>query len=110
MDMQTSLTTASDALLSSKIKAPSAVKGQDPAKYKEAAEKFEAMFIGQMLQPMFNTVEVDETFGGGEAEEMWRGMMVEEMAKQVAAQGGVGIAPIVQKEMMRLQEVADGSQ
>jgi len=109
MDMQTSLATAQDALASRTIKAPVS-KGLDAARTQKAAQDFESMFIAQMLQPMFNTVEVDETFGGGEAEEMWRGMMVEEMAKDMASKGGLGIAPIVQKEMMRLQEVADGSQ
>lgn len=108
MDMQTALSSAQDSLANRAVKQPTMNKGMDAAKAKKAAEEFEAMFIGQMLQPMFNTIEVDETFGGGEAEEMWRGMMVEEMSKDIAKRGGLGIAPIVQKEMMRLQEVANG--
>ncbi len=74
-----------------------------------AAQDFEAVYLAQMLQPMFNTVEVDETFGGGAAEEIWRGMMVEEMAKQISRTGEVGLASSVEREMLKLQEVADGT-
>lgn len=76
----------------------------------KAAEDFEAMFLGEMLQPMFSTVEVNETFGGGSAEEMWRGLMVEEMSKQIARQGGLGIAPMVKAQILKMQEVNDGTQ
>jgi Rod binding domain-containing protein len=75
---------------------------------KKAAQDFEAVFLAQMLQPMFDTVEVDPMFGGGSGEETWRGLMVEEMGKQIARSGGVGLADFVEKEMLRLQEVADG--
>lgn len=82
--------------------------GSTAARVKQAAQDFEAVYIAQMLQPMFETVEVDPAFGGGSAEETWRGVMVEEMGKQIARAGGIGLAPVVEKEMLRLQEVADG--
>lgn len=75
---------------------------------KQAAQDFEAVYLAQMLKPMFDTIEVDPLFGGGAAEETWRGMMVEEMGRQIARNGGVGLADFVEKEMLRLQEVADG--
>lgn len=74
----------------------------------QAAQDFEAVFIAQMLTPMFNTVDVDSEFGGGNAEETWRGVMVEEIGKHIARNGGFGLAPAIEKEMLRLQEVADG--
>lgn len=76
---------------------------------KQAAEDFEAVFISQMLQPMFDTVETDGMFGAGSAEETWRAIMVEEIGKQMAKAGGIGLAPVVEKEMLRLQEVANGT-
>jgi len=82
--------------------------GSTAARVKQAAQDFEAVYISQMLQPMFETLEVDPVFGGGNAEETWRGVMVEELGKQVARAGGIGLAPVVEKEMLRLQEVADG--
>ena len=69
------------------------------------AEKFEAMVLGQLLQPMFNTVDTSKgLFGGGAGEATWKPMLVDEMAKMLAKAGGVGIADSVYKEMLRLQE------
>lgn len=82
--------------------------GSNAARVKQAAQDFEAVFLSQMLMPMFNTVEVDPEFGGGSAEETWRGVMVEEMGKQIARAGGIGLAPIVEQEMLKLQEVSNG--
>ena len=75
----------------------------------KSAQDFESVYLAQMLQPMFNTVEVDDTFGGGQAEETWRGMLVEEYAKQISKSGGIGLASVVGKEMLKLQEVANGT-
>lgn len=83
--------------------------GKTREQTRAAAQDFEAVYLAQMLQPMFNTVEVDETFGGGAAEEIWRGIMVEEMAKQISRTGGVGLASSVEREMLKLQEVANGT-
>lgn len=74
----------------------------------KTAEEFESVYLAQMLKPMFDTVEVDSEFGGGHAEETWRSVQVDEMAKQIARSGGIGLADVISKEMLRLQEVADG--
>lgn len=72
-----------------------------------AAKQFEAMAIGQLLAPMFETVDTSKgLFGGGQAEAAWKPMMVNELAKQVAAHGGFGLAHPVMQQMMRLQETA----
>ena len=43
------------------------------AKIWQAARDFETMVIGQLLQPMFETVDVAHAaFGGGNAEATWR--------------------------------------
>lgn len=76
--------------------------GNDAAR--EAAEQFEAVFLSQMLAPMFETVPTDGFMGGGHAEKVYRGMMVEEMSKELAKQGGVGIADSVYREILKLQE------
>lgn len=76
-------------------------------KITKAAQQFEAMAIGQLLAPMFDTVDTSKgLFGGGEAEAAWKPMMVSEMAKQVAKQGSFGLARPVMEQMMRLQENA----
>lgn len=71
---------------------------------RETAEQFEAVFLAQMLSPMFETVPTDSFMGGGHAESVYRGMMVEEMGKSLAKQGGIGIADSVYREIIKLQE------
>lgn len=71
----------------------------------DASKEFEAMFVSQMLRPIFDTLEVDEVFGGGHAEQTWREFMVEEYGKLIADRGGIGIADSVKREMLRAQEI-----
>jgi len=70
-----------------------------------SAKEFEAIFITQMLQQMFSGVEVDPVFGGGHAEETFRGILMEDYGKKFAESGGIGIAQHVQETLIRLQEV-----
>ena len=75
------------------------------AKLWQSARDFEAMAIGQLLQPMFDTVDVkNAAFGGGTAEEEWRPMLVDAIGKQMAAHGGIGLAVPVFNALLRAQE------
>ncbi len=74
------------------------------ARMRETAEAFEASFLSQMLKPMFEGLKTDGMFGGGHAEETWRGFMVEAMAKQTVSAGGIGLADQVVAQMIRMQE------
>ena len=77
----------------------------DPAKLAKAAHDFEAMAIGQLLQPMFDTVDTSKgPFGGGPGEEAWKPMLVQEFAKQIEAHGGLGLAKPVYDAVLRMQE------
>lgn len=83
----------------------------DPAKrsqLRKSAEEFETQFIGQMLTPMFDTVDVDDTFGGGQGEEMFRSFLTSEYAKQTQKRGGFGLADSVYRELLRAQEASHG--
>jgi len=71
----------------------------------QSAQDFEAMAIGQLLQPMFETVDMAHSaFGGSEAEAAWRPMLVDAIGKQMAAHGGIGLAVPVFTAMLRAQE------
>jgi flagellar protein FlgJ len=77
----------------------------NPAQLAKSAHDFEAMAIGQLLQPMFDTVKTATGLsGGGAGEEAWRPMLVQEFAKQIAAHGGLGLAKPVYDAMIRMQE------
>lgn len=71
----------------------------------KAAQDFEAMAIGQLLSPMFDTVDHSKAmFGGGDGEEAWRPMWINALSKQMAANGGIGLARPIMQEMLNLQE------
>ncbi len=70
----------------------------------KSAQDFEAMFATQMLQPMFEGVGVDPTFGGGHGEEVMKSFMLQEYGKIIAKTGKLGIAHQVKTEMLRIQE------
>ncbi|MDR3423922.1 MAG: rod-binding protein [Alphaproteobacteria bacterium] len=72
----------------------------------KAAQDFEAMFATQLLQPMFETVPVNDTFGGGHGEEVMRSFLLQEYGKMIAKTGKLGIASKVKAEMLRAQENA----
>jgi peptidoglycan hydrolase FlgJ len=75
------------------------------ARFWKAAQDFEAMAIGQLLQPMFETIDTAHSFfGGGAGEEAWRPMLVDAIGKQMAANGGIGLAVPVFNAMLRAQE------
>jgi Rod binding domain-containing protein len=61
-----------------------------------------------MLQPMFDTVQPDQVFGGGYGERMFRSLQVEQFAKSMTHAGGIGLADAIAREMLRLQEKANG--
>ncbi len=69
----------------------------------KTATDFEASFLSQMFNHMFDGVETEAPFGGGEGEKMFKSFLVEAFAKQTAKAGGVGLAASVQKEMLKMQ-------
>ena len=87
---------------------PGTVPPHQEARIKKAAQDFEAMALGQMLAPMFKTVDTSKgAFGGGSGEEAWQPMMVTELGKSVARAGGVGLARPVMDQMLRMQEAGN---
>jgi flagellar protein FlgJ len=77
-------------------------------KIEAAAKDFEAMFITEMIRPMMETVEVNDMFGGGKGEDVFRGFMVDEYGKKIAAAGGIGLARHISEAMIRAQEGQKG--
>jgi Rod binding domain-containing protein len=75
------------------------------AKIWKAAQDFEASAIGQLLAPMFDTVDTaNGAFGGGSAEDAWKPMLVDAIGKQIAAHGGFGLAAPIYAALLRVQE------
>ena len=68
------------------------------------SKEFESVFLSQMLQPMFEGVEVDPIFGGGHGEEVMKSFLVEQYGKAMTSRGGFGIASMVKAAMIKAQE------
>lgn len=73
-----------------------------------AAQQFEAMALGQLLTPIFDTVDTSHgAFGGGDGEAAWKPLLISELARHVAAHGGLGLTRPIMQQMLRMQETAN---
>jgi peptidoglycan hydrolase FlgJ len=79
-------------------------KQQNEAAIDKVAEDFEAFFAGAYFEQMFSGIEPDAVTGGGEGESMFRSLMVQEYGKAVAKQRVLGIADVVKRQLLQLQE------
>jgi Rod binding domain-containing protein len=79
-------------------------KQQNEAAIGKVAEDFEAFFAGAYFEQMFSGIQPDSVTGGGEAEGMFRSLMVQEYGKAVAKQHVLGIADVVKRQLLQLQE------
>ena len=79
-------------------------KQQNEAGINKVAEDFEAFFAGSYFEQMFSGIQPDSLTGGGEAEGMFRSLMIQEYGKAVAKQHVLGIADVVKRQLLQLQE------
>lgn len=72
----------------------------------KAAVDFEGVTIGELLKPMFDTIDTSKNiFGGGKAEEQFRSLQISELGKDIAENGGIGLAESVYRKMLEMQEM-----
>lgn len=57
----------------------------------KAAEEFEAVFIASFLNEMLDQSR-PQTMGGGAGEQMFSSLMAQEVAREIARSGGLGLA------------------
>ena len=69
---------------------------------RKVSQDFEALFVGMMMKSMRATVGVDKLTGGGHGDEVYRSMLDQEYAAaSVKRGGGLGIAKIIEKDIIR---------
>lgn len=81
------------------------IPGSREAKAWSNAQNFEQVFLNTMLGQMFNGLGT-ETPMGGKQTEAWRGMLLDEYSKSITAQGGIGLASNIYRELIGAQEAA----
>lgn len=98
-----SLTYTPDARAVAQARA-AAAKQQNEAAIGKVAEDFEAFFASAYFEQMFSGIQPDSVTGGGEGESMFRSLMIQEYGKAIAKQRSLGIADIVKRQLLQLQE------
>ena len=58
------------------------------------------------MKEMFSSIDAKGDFGGGFAEETWRGMQAEQFAATMAQAGGIGLADALVADLLAMQEAA----
>jgi len=74
------------------------------AKADAASKEYESVFISQFLGSMFSGIKTDELTGGGQGEEMFRSLMINEFGKSIEQQGGFGLASQMKAQLLKHQE------
>lgn len=93
------------ALIDAQSSASRPSRTNDVERARKTAEEFEAVFLTQMLKPMFDGIKSEAPFGGGQAEKMWKSMQLDEYGKAIAKSGGIGISDAVFNELLKTQEI-----
>lgn len=79
----------------------------DQAVLHQKAKEFEATALSELFEPMFDTVDMSSSsFGGGQAEQSWKPLLVQEMTKAIAAHGGLGLATPIYNALLQAQEAS----
>lgn len=74
---------------------------------RQQAEELEGVFLNTLMKEMFASIETDsDAFGGGFAEETWRGMQAEQFAAGLAEAGGIGLADAIVANLLAVQQAA----
>lgn len=109
LSVSTSTLTAlssSDASLST-LNAKITKKVDSREKADNLAQEYEGVFLKTLLERMFEGLKGEGPMGGKDnAQNTWRSFLVDEYAKNLTAQGGIGLAPQLSRELLRLQESA----
>lgn len=72
---------------------------QDDKKLKEACQELESVFLYQALSAMRSTVPANPLLGRSQAEDIFQGMLDQEVTKSASKSGGIGLADILYRQL-----------
>ena len=104
MDSASSIMMGQNALMAQQPQAQAPKATADAAKADWAAKEYESIFISQFLGSMFSGIKTDGITGGGQGEEMFRSLMINEYGKAIQQRGGFGLAAHMKTELLKHQE------
>lgn len=80
--------------------------GNDPRKAaREAAKHFEGLFVSMMLKSMRDTIPQDSLFGSNSMDS-YQNMFDQQIALELSAKGGIGLADIIERQLLKSSEMA----
>lgn len=68
-------------------------------KLKKTCKDFESFLIGQMFTKMRDSIPKTDLFGSKEQEDMFQGMIDQQVAQQVSAGGNMQLAEVLYKQL-----------
>jgi peptidoglycan hydrolase FlgJ len=75
------------------------------SKARKASQDFEGTLVNNLLGSMFQGLTGEGPMGvNGTGGDTWRSMLVQEMSTAVVKSGGIGVAPQVYRDLLRVQE------
>tara|TARA_B100000902_G_C27115659_1_gene815927 strand:+ start:402 stop:794 length:393 start_codon:yes stop_codon:yes gene_type:complete len=80
-----------------------ALENQDVKKIKDLSEEFESLFLEIMLKSMRDSVEKSGLVDGGNAENIFQGMLDKEYSKKMSSQRSSGIADAIESHLLGLR-------
>ena len=70
-----------------------------PAEIDKACEDMESLFIFYLLKEMRATIPKDGFLSGGKGEEIYTSMLDSQLAKELAAERGIGLSPLLSESL-----------
>jgi flagellar protein FlgJ len=89
-----------------RIDASNLLNGQTPAQAEDAktrrvCQEFESLLVAQMLTKMRESVPKSDLFGSSEKEEIFRGMLDQEMAKQISETSAMKLGDLLYAQLIK---------
>ena len=74
------------------------------AEIKDASVQMEALLLKMLYGEMWKTVPKDQLFGDDDAMDIYRDMYHDELTKQMAMDGGIGLADFIYQQLTKPQK------
>lgn len=94
---------ASNQATSNKLTSNKAM-AQSDKKLKAACKDMEAVFLNMMLTTMRSTVPKDSLLGDNNGEDIMKSMLDQELSKNMAQAGGIGLADLMYRQLSSNQQ------
>lgn len=92
------------------VQKPHYMAQRDFDQLKQKAVELEGVFLNTLLSQVSSSVDTEGPFGGGHAEETWRGMLATEHASEMARAGGIGLADSILRDLIVTQSSQNSNQ